>query len=231
MSGFWQMINQHVVSLNVVAWCGAISTLAIYSILYKENKIYRFFEHLFIGLATGYGIYFIWTNVLLSKWWEPMMKGGEWYWIFALAAGGLYYCIYSKKYAWMSRLIIGIMMGLAAGSYFRGFVSENWPQLLDSFRPILNTSYTALPLVGWHLRLPDWNNLIFVVTLVTVMSYFFFSFEHKGKVIRGSAKTGRWLLMVAFGAMFGSTVMARVSLFISRLWFLFGEWIHLFPTK
>jgi hypothetical protein len=38
---------------------------------------------------------------------------------------------------------------------------------------------------------------------------------------------GRWLMMIAFGAMFGSTVMARMSLFIGRLSFLFGDWIHL----
>ena len=36
---------------------------------------------------------------------------------------------------------------------------------------------------------------------------------------------------LAFGAMFGSTIMARMSLFIGRLTFLFQEWIHLIPRN
>ena len=32
---------------------GGIATLAIYSFLIKENAFYRFFEHLFIGIATA----------------------------------------------------------------------------------------------------------------------------------------------------------------------------------
>ncbi len=46
-----------------------VSTLAIYSFLYRENQFYRFFEHLFIGIATGYIIVatinqFLWPQVL-----------------------------------------------------------------------------------------------------------------------------------------------------------------------
>lgn len=209
------------INLTPITLAGAIATIAIYSILYRENKVYRLFEHFFIGLASGYGACLIWTDTLRPKWWNPMISNGEWYWVFAFAGGMLYYCIYTKKYAWMSRLIIGIMMGLAAGAYFRGFVAENWGQLNDSFRPLLvKGSY-------W----PDLNNILFVVTLVAVMSYFFFSFEHKTKAMASPAKLGRWLLMIAFGAMFGSTVMARMSLFIGRLWFMFRDFIHLFPAK
>jgi hypothetical protein len=31
------------------------------------------------------------------------------------------------------------------------------------------------------------------------------------------------------GAVFGTTIMARLGLFIPRLKFLFGDWIHLIP--
>jgi hypothetical protein len=33
--------------------------------------------------------------------------------------------------------------------------------------------------------------------------------------------------MIGFGATFGYTVMARVSLLIARMQFLFTDWIHL----
>ena len=49
-----------------------------------------------------------------------------------------------------------------------------------------------------------------------MLFYFFFSVEHTGpgKVV---ARTGILFLMIAFGAAFGYTVMARMSLLIGRL--------------
>jgi hypothetical protein len=46
--------------------------------------------------------------------------------------------------------------------------------------------------------------------------YFYFSKEHKG-FIGGTARLGIWFLMVSFGASFGYTIMARISLLIGRL--------------
>ena len=51
----------------LVLYVGAICTLGLYSVLYKENKIFRFFEHLFLGLATGYMIAINWNDMLLPK--------------------------------------------------------------------------------------------------------------------------------------------------------------------
>lgn len=60
-------------AIAITAWCGAISTFAIYSVLYAENRFYRLFEHIFIGLAAGYGVYITWAQVLGPKWWAPMV--------------------------------------------------------------------------------------------------------------------------------------------------------------
>src|SRR5438876_643750 len=69
--------------------------------------------------------------------------------------------------------------------------------------------------------------LLFIVIVVCVLSYFFFSFEQKNPIIRGSARTGRLMMMFAFGAIFGSTVMARMALLIDRVWFLMHDWLHI----
>ena len=39
---------------------GVIATIGLYSVLYKENKFYRFFEHLFLGLASGWALVALW---------------------------------------------------------------------------------------------------------------------------------------------------------------------------
>jgi hypothetical protein len=45
--------------------------------------------------------------------------------------------------------------------------------------------------------------------------YFFFSKPHKG-ILGKTARVGIIVMMIFFGAAFGSTVMGRVSLFIDR---------------
>jgi hypothetical protein len=62
-----------------------------------------------------------------------------------------------------------------------------------------------------------------VFTLVSVLSYFLFSFEVKNKALKSFNVAGRYLLMIGFGAIFGSTVMMRFSLVIDRMHFIFLE--------
>ena len=69
------------------------------------------------------------------------------------------------------------------------------------------------------------NNVLFIIVLLAVMAYFFFSFEHKTVARRIPSSMGRWCLMFAFGAMFGFTVMARMSLLIGRMYFLLHDWL------
>jgi aspartate ammonia-lyase len=70
------------------------------------------------------------------------------------------------------------------------------------------------------------TNLIFVVTFISAFSYFIFSFELKNKFMLGVNKMGRWMLMIGFGAIFGSTVMARFALVIDRMSFIVNEWVQ-----
>ncbi|MCW3060351.1 MAG: hypothetical protein JWQ02_2172, partial [Capsulimonas sp.] len=73
------------------------------------------------------------------------------------------------------------------------------------------------------------NNALFMVILVSVVVYFFFAFEQKNKAVQGTARFGRFILMFAFGAIFGSTIMTRMALLIDRMYFLFVEWLRLAP--
>ncbi|MCO4782640.1 MAG: hypothetical protein KC646_09990 [Candidatus Cloacimonetes bacterium] len=63
------------------------------------------------------------------------------------------------------------------------------------------------------------KNLLIAFGVLTILVYFFFSTEHKGAVGVG-AKVGIYFLMITFGASFGYTIMARISLLIGRMDFL-----------
>ena len=192
-----------------------VGTLAIYSVLYRENPAYRLAEHIFIGAATGYSVYITWSELLKPSWWDRIIAG-QWYWIFALIAGAMFYFIYSKRYVWISRIIFGALMGLIAGGAFKGFVGVNIDRISASFKPIHGHGMNAGEIA---------NNVLFIIVLLAVMAYFFFSFEHKTVARRIPSSMGRWCLMFAFGAMFGFTVMARMSLLIGRMYFLLHDWL------
>jgi hypothetical protein len=73
---------------------------------------------------------------------------------------------------------------------------------------------------GGNIGFRGLNSLIIIIGLVTSLTFFFFTFEHKG-VLGVSTRIGRYFLMATFGAAYGSTVMARISLFIGRLRFMY----------
>ena len=70
----------------------------------------------------------------------------------------------------------------------------------------------------------SFNNILLVLGLLATLVFFFFSTEHEGAV-GGVAKVGVYFLMVSFGASYGYTVMARVSLLIGRVMFLLDNWL------
>lgn len=215
---------------------GGVATLAIFSFLIGENPFYRFFEHLFIGIAAGYVPVYTIRNNLWPRVLEPMLGAhivvfpdgtlSSQYqpltllYIFPMLFGLLYYFIYSQRYSWLAKLVIGFSLGASAGLTFKGFFAEMIPQLVSSFKPLVVFSAD-----GAFSAAESFNNIVFVFTLLSVMYYFFFSFRAKGRNLNFVSRSGRWLMMICFGAFFGSTVMARLALLVERLQFLLGDWL------
>jgi hypothetical protein len=131
-------------------------------------------------------------------------------------------------------------MGFTAGQAFRYWAGTFVPQIRSAIdKPLFYNLPAASrvpaphggPILFGHIPPPyiHLDNLLFVIILVSVLSYFLFSIDQQNLLLRRTAQTGRWVMMIGFGAIFGSTVMARLSLFIGRLLFLFGDWIHWIP--
>jgi hypothetical protein len=76
--------------------------------------------------------------------------------------------------------------------------------------------FSAENQIMWPDTIRNW---IIVLGVCCGLIYFYFSMEHKGALIGSSSRFGIYVLMMAFGAAFGYTVMARVSLLIGRMLF------------
>jgi hypothetical protein len=213
---------------------GGFATVAIFSFLVKENPLYRFFEHLYIGIAAGFGVILTFKNFLWPRILSPMLgysvvtypdgttsapyNPGYLLYLIPMAFGLLYYFIYSKRYGWLAKIVIGFSLGMSGGIALKGFYNEMIPQIVGSFKPLVVAGTDG---IDWWA---SFENTVFIVTLVAVMYYFFFSFRSEGRLSRGLSSTGRWLMMVCFGAFFGSTVMARMALLVERVQFLLNDW-------
>jgi uncharacterized membrane protein len=214
--------------LDPVKLAGAICTLAIFSLVFKENKVYRLFEHIFIGLAVGYDLGTNWTQVLRPKWWDPMVHDGAWAWAMTVPIGLMFYGIYTKKFAWMSRLLFGVLFGLTATNIFQDFCGGFMPQVVTSYKPLVPPPANPHDqLATLHATSYVINNVLFMLILTCVLIYFFFAFEQKSKIVQGASKSGRLVLMGAFGAIFGSTIMTRMALLIDRIYYLLHDWLGL----
>lgn len=55
-------------------WIAALLTLGIYSFLFKDNPVYKFVEHLFVGVSAGYWITKQWDNVLYKNMVEKFLE-------------------------------------------------------------------------------------------------------------------------------------------------------------
>lgn len=215
---------------------GGVATLAIFSFLVKENGFYRFFEHIFIGIAAGVAPALVLRDFLWPQIIDPMLGKtitrypdgtfSEAYqplyllYLLPMAFGMLYYTLYSKRHAWLAKLVIGFTLGASGALAIRGFFSEVIPQIVSSCKPLLVFATTGGVKVWDSI-----NNTLFVVILLLVLNYFFFTFGKESSLQSRTASWGRPLLMVCFGAFFGSTVMARLALLVERVQFIVRDWV------
>src|SRR5262249_36488135 len=55
-------------------WLAAILTLFIFSFLYKDNPLYKFAEHLFVGVSAGYYIVLNFWTVVVPNLFDPLYR-------------------------------------------------------------------------------------------------------------------------------------------------------------
>jgi hypothetical protein len=193
----------------VVLFPTAFFTLALYSFLYRDNPVFKFAEHVFAGLSAGYYFGLIYHSVIVQQLWIPLSQDREWILLLPAVLGVLLFARYVPRAAWMSRLSLAFVIGSTAGTTFI-------QQLHGLILP--QVERTLLPLNSL-------DNVLIVVGVLSTLIYFYFSKPHTGP-LGWVASGGIGFIMVAFGAHFGYTVMARVSLLIGRIQFLLVDWLR-----
>jgi hypothetical protein len=201
-------------------WIAAVMTLAIYSFLYKDNPFYKIAEYIFVGLSAGYWASYMFWNYAKPNLFDPLFLQHNYWNIIPIILGLMMFTQLFRQTSWLVRFPLTFVLGVALGLQIVATVEGDIiPQLAGTFAPFVKSTFTTYDF---------WTAFGFIVLLIgviTTLTYFYFSFEHKG-AFGTSAKVGVYFLMISFGASFGYTVMARISLLIGRLHFLLAEWMH-----
>ena len=216
---------------TVELWLGALLTLMIFSFLYKDNPFYKFAEHLFVGVSAAYWMVIgIWTTLmpnLVARIWPSAVRSivnmpedakPQYHFIIPAVFGILMLTRLVERVSWLSRWAMAFVIGYAAGTNFTRYLQSDFVgQIYNTMLPLVVRTDGGIA-VGAMI-----SSIVLLVGVICALIYFFFSKEHTG-AFGAASRLGIWFLMVAFGAAFGYTVMARISLLTGRMQYL-GEWL------
>jgi len=197
-------------SNDIGIWLGALMTLSIYSMLVKPNPVYELVQNIIVGLASAHAIVTGFDNIKRSAL-VPAVWEGKWYLFVPVVLGLLLYTRFSRKLSWTSRIPIALLVGSSAAVSIQGALVGD-----------LQKQVRASMMLKWSKP----NDAVFLVCLICTLAYFVFAVRVGKKAFTVAGSIGRYVMMAAFGASMAYTVMARMTVLIGRLTFLFGKWVH-----
>ena len=205
------------VSLDPGIWVTALLMIFVYSAMWKQNRFFKFAEHTLVAVSTGFVV------VMSVKTLQSMVVGqfmrGELVWGFVVVFGLLIYARFSKNYLWLSRWPTALIVGIATAVTVSTTVNAN---ILAQIRGV------ALPLFGPNLW-KAFSNWVAGIGVISVLAYFLFTMKgiQEARSIKGLVKVGRYVMIIAVGAAFGSTFVSYVIMLLERILFLLSSWLGL----
>jgi hypothetical protein len=169
------------------------------SYLYKDNPVFRWAEHIFVGIGAAHLLVMGYNN-LRNVGLTPISKG-QYQLLLPVLLGLLFFArLGPRNVHWLSRWPTAYIVGVGVGMTLRG---------MPSAQIVAQVKATMLPLTGL-------NNIVIVVGVLTTLSYFLFT-GRPGPYREANARVGRYVMMVMFGVAFGAAVFGRTSMAISAV--------------
>ena len=204
------------VSMDPQIWLAAFFTIAATSYAFRDNIVFKFAETTFIGIAAGHTIVMGVKNIRDYGWTHIM--SGEIIYVVVFVLGIMLYARFSDQYYWLYRYPIAFLVGNGIGISIRAAIHSDF---------IVQVRATASPLIASD-ALGTVNALITFVGCITAMSHFIFTYEKMNEGTLGwFPRIGRSMMLLAFGASFGNTVMSRFGMYQGRIIFLLRDWLQI----
>ena len=187
---------------------GTFFIISVLSMLWKDNPIFRIGQQAIIGATMAHYILFNFKSALNNA--VLPMLGGNLLLFIPLLLGVLMYTRLKDKVAWIARYPTGVLVGIGTGVMIAGtlrgqIIDQVKNTVLDLTKSVVSSNTTGMI-----------NNLLIAIGVVTAISFFTFTHEHKG-VLGASAKIGRIFLMISLGANWSGELVWYLTQLIGRL--------------
>ena len=199
------------VSTDIGIWIAAFFTIAATSYVFKDNRVFKFAEHTFIGAAAGYTV--AWNLTQLNRMGiEPMIAKGLYLYVIPIILGLTVYFQYHEKYHWIARYGVAFMVGQGMGMAMRAKIRSDF---------IVQLRATVAPLDNIY------GVMVFALVLTGLLQFVFTVRKVEKEPFITLVKIGRYGILIALGASFGNTVMTRLGQYQGRMIFLLRDWLGL----
>jgi hypothetical protein len=200
---------------TAATWVAALVTIAVWSYLLGERRLFRLAQHLLAGLATGYLVLLAVRDVLMPRLLEPLAAdpaGNVLLWpalvlVAALAAA-----------RWLPRPVVAVPVAVLVGG-------------TAAFALGGAVAGTLLPQVGASLLRPGGpGGIVNGAIGLTITGLVLVGFLHgvpRSRLVGRAAGFGRWLLIGGIGGWLGFLVVSRLALLVDRVGFLLVDWLGL----
>jgi len=185
-----------------------ICALAIWSLLYRENIIYRFAEYFYVGFYSAHLLVLGWESAIKIAW-TPVTEG-HYIWILPLILSVGFILFFHPKTRVFYMIPIALLVSLGAALGIRGAIHA---QLIGQ---IGGSMVSLIQATG----MDSINQIIITVGSFCTLSYFIFTREASGSV-RVMQRVGRIFIMITVGAAYANTGMGRLANFsgiLVNLW-------------
>jgi len=187
---------------------GTFFIISVLSMLWKDNPIFRIGQQAIIGATMAHYILLNFKSALNNA--VLPMLGGNLLLFVPLFLGVLMYTRLKNEIAWVARYPTGVLVGVGTGVMIAGTLRG---QIIDQIKnTVLDLTNSAVSgnMTGII------NTLLIAIGVVTAISFFTFTREHKG-VLGISAKIGRIFLMISLGANWSGELVWYLTQLIGRL--------------
>jgi len=196
---------------NLIA---AFFVIALWSILYRDNIVYRFAEHTFVGVSIGVALVSGYRAILNGSV-LPVLNGTRILAIIPLIAGIVMLFRLSYTYRWVSRYSVAVLVAVGLALWGRTSIEG---QIISSLKTMLSTPLISADPLQTFTNLFLWLGLLF--------GTFFFLFatnvvtKRLGKAAGYISTMGRCVMMITFGGHFAATLLSMESKVIERVLFI-----------
>lgn len=194
-------------STDIWVWISAVLSLCIFSFLWKDSRVYRWAQNIFLGIGAGHGLAVAFRSLRNSLFY-PLFEEKKFSLVLPLILLLLLYTKFIPKLEYLSKISLAFPIGLGAGIVLRSTIGgQLFPQVAATLLPLNSI-----------------NNIIIVLGTFCVTFYFLFTIK-ANRNTRVLGKVGIYLMMVTFGISFATSVAANTAIYLGFLQNIFGTWL------